>query len=533
MAGPGFFETFRPQDIPAMAMRKFDLDMKQKQLNMMVEEHEFKLGEIKKQKLIEENLKRLYAEATTPKEEAFKPTVEGLTLGLDKVPEGVIPSLLTEPQEIGSTTPSGPPLGMPSDWAETKMVKPKLMAEDYLNIASQAGINPMEILKQRVELAKVKPSQFAATAGRIYNPITGEVVSEKPTVPKPEKTVEKTVDYGDKIRTYFVDGTWSEELKGKTPGTETTKPTSYEDIRNASIEELKVEGIADPTLSQITKRVEEKQRKSKLLTPEEEKQQIRITGAKAAETEAVRSSSGFKTWTPEQKEQSYWTKIITKQEPRFGWGDRASMGLFGKEFNQFQLDKGLTPAMVARMQTDYKSLDKSTSNQRKIYDMMNGFVLNINKQIGEVERRYQDLPRTDTKLFNMPIVAVRKYITGSGEEASIKSYLIEISNEIGKLSTGSAASIRELSVDAQKQWKDIHDEKLSYAELMKVMNTTRDQANLRIISSKEAMDITRNAIEEIAGPTSQAPGSTQTPTTQIEPRKPGESITNYLKRTQK
>jgi hypothetical protein len=203
------------------------------------------------------------------------------------------------------------------------------------------------------------------------------------------------------------------------------------------------------------------------------------------------------------------------------------------------LDNKITPGQVAAMRSDYRANDKSLSNQKKIYDMMHGFVLNINKQVDEVSRIYGKLPRTQTKLLNIPIKELRKRVTGSGEEAIAKSYLIEISNEIGKLSTGSSASVRELGEQAQKQWQAIHDESLSYNDLMKVLKATKDQANMRISSSDEAMRYTRQAIEGVgpgAGLESRpeekvAPGS-NLPAFDIT-RKPGETIPQFLERAKK
>jgi hypothetical protein len=206
---------------------------------------------------------------------------------------------------------------------------------------------------------------------------------------------------------------------------------------------------------------------------------------------------GFGGWEPEEKHTSFMDKMIYGKDPKFAWGDRKSYNLFQKEYYKYINDKHISPTQIAAVRADLKGKDRSVSNQRKVYDMMNGFVMNLNKQVGEVKSIYGKLPRTSTKLLNIPIRQLRKYVTGSGEEATAKSYLIEISNEIGKLSTGSAASIRELGEQAQKQWAAIHDETLSFRDLSKVLDATQQQANMRLSSSKEAMDYTIKTIENI------------------------------------
>ncbi len=484
--GPGFYETVNPESIIPLALKKFDIETRKRQLDIIEQEHKLKINELTEQagreKLLRSKLQEILAQEQTPGQPPIT-NLQGST--------GLFP-ISTEIAGFGNKMGE---LKKPMDT--------KAMLREIAPLVK----DPMDVYKQLVELEKVKPVNLTGddylaglgTPEQRANFISGKKEIQKETIPATSEIYKKLVDvYGKEA----VDKMSPDERMTNFKKIEvlTTKPTSYEDVRNAAIEELKKEGVSDPTLSAITKRVEEKQRKSRLLTPEEEAQQIKIAKVKAENTQAVWGAQGFKTWTPSVKEQSFLEDIITGKKPQFAYRDTESKSLYENESRQYQLDMGLNPGTVARMKTDYKSLDKSTSNQRKIYDMMSSFVGNINFQVGEVERRFKELPRTDTRLFNMPIVEVRKRITGSGEEASIKSYLIEISNEIGKLSTGSAASIRELSVDAQKQWKDIHDEKLSYNDIMKVMQTTRDQANGRLRMTKIAMDATRSAIETIVGP---------------------------------
>jgi hypothetical protein len=134
-------------------------------------------------------------------------------------------------------------------------------------------------------------------------------------------------------------------------------------------------------------------------------------------------------------------------------------------------ENGWTRKMVLRMQSDYKAMDKSVTAQRKNYDAMNGFVINMDRQMDRLEEAYSKLPRSQYRLLNIPIVELRKRAAGSGEEAAAKAILIELGNESGKLSTNSASSIRELSESAQKQWEKIHDGYLSFNDLKKVLET--------------------------------------------------------------
>ena len=222
-----------------------------------------------------------------------------------------------------------------------------------------------------------------------------------------------------------------------------------------------------------------------------------IRKQKAQEDRAQQKS--FAGWDPEVKESAFKDFLLTGKEPKFAWGDKNSYTAFTKEYYGWLNKKGTTIGGTAATRASYKSDVHSLQVQQRIYDMMDSFTTNLGKQIAEVKTRYKALPRTSMKLFNMPIRELRKYVTGSGDEAAVKSFLIEISNEIGKLSTGSAASIRELGEQAQKQWKEVHDETLSYSDLSKVLDSTEQQAGMRMKSSEDVIDKTTGRVRKLLG----------------------------------
>ena len=247
------------------------------------------------------------------------------------------------------------------------------------------------------------------------------------------------------------------------------------------------------------------QQYNKRVSDEWEKKQDKRAMTKTAFTVNMMNppEDKFKNWSPADKENAIQTKMITGKDQRFAFGDRSSYNSFNHEYNNYLTKHGITAGDVARMQADYKAGNSSLTNQRKNYDMMNGFAKNIDLQINKVKKIYSDIQRTDIRLLDKPLRDLRVAAKGSGKEANLASYLIEISNEIGKMSTGSAASIRELSESAQKQWQKIHDPNLSIKELMVVLNGTRDQAFIRLETTKEAMDTTRSMITGLVG--NQAP----------------------------
>ena len=236
---------------------------------------------------------------------------------------------------------------------------------------------------------------------------------------------------------------------------------------------------------------------------------IRLTGSKAEATEKAKQVGGFTEWTPQAKQQAFMYNLITKEPPvstrGMAAGDRK---VYAKEYSQWQVDSGFKPGDIALMQSDYRAGDMSLKNMAKQEAPMSAFVGNINKQIDKVQQLYSNNDRTGIRLLDKPIRDLKVLAVGSGDEAVKASYLLEISNEIGKLSSGASGSVQQLSDSAKEDWKKVHDVNLSLGEIMKVVNATRDQANMRMSSWREAKQEVRSMLSGIG---SQGGGETPGP----------------------
>ena len=189
-------------------------------------------------------------------------------------------------------------------------------------------------------------------------------------------------------------------------------------------------------------------------------------------------------------------QLMAGQPVTMGRGGKAFVTAVYSKANQELAKLGATPAELATVANVRKGLSTSFTNQEKIIGMMNGFVNNLDKQVDRVDQWSKDLvQRVGPRILNVPIREYKIRFQGSGEEAVLSAYLIEISNEIGKLSTGSAASIRELSESAQQQWQKIHDPNLSLADLKVVLNETKQMGKMRLDSSKEELAATQSALK--------------------------------------
>ena len=144
-----------------------------------------------------------------------------------------------------------------------------------------------------------------------------------------------------------------------------------------------------------------------------------------------------------------------------------------------------------------KSLSSSLANQEKQRGMMGGFVRNINKQLTRVDEIYSEVSRWGARFLDLPKRELITRMVGSGKEKTLEAYMTEISNEIAKLSTGSQASIRELSTEAQERWAKIHDVNLSFNEMKTILEETRQMAEMRISSSNEELEFTKSRLKNL------------------------------------
>jgi hypothetical protein len=188
----------------------------------------------------------------------------------------------------------------------------------------------------------------------------------------------------------------------------------------------------------------------------------------------------FSEWDKASKEQEFKEYILTGKNKNFSARDAKSTNQFKEELKNWQVETGLDAQKAGKIRSQYTGLDKSLQKMTGQGNRMQAFVDNIGLQIEEVKKLYNEVDRTGVRLVDLPKRELAIRAKGSGKEAAIASYLMEVSREIGKLSTNSTDSIAELSVEAQKKWDKIHDPNLSISELMPVLDATNSQANMRM-----------------------------------------------------
>jgi hypothetical protein len=219
---------------------------------------------------------------------------------------------------------------------------------------------------------------------------------------------------------------------------------------------------------------------------------------------------GTFTQEPQETKNTWYEQYrLTGTIPPFAFRDVASRNEFVKGYPEYLKSMGIQPTDAVVQKTTYKALSGSLNNQQKVYGMMGSFINNLNTQIERVKGLFEKVDRTGLRLADVPLREWKTRAVGSGKEAVVASYLMEISREIGKLSTGSQASIAELSVEAQKKWDAIHDPNLSWVNLKEVLDATKEQADIRRSSAQQELQATKDEMSNLGKTPKQESGTQQ------------------------
>lgn len=169
---------------------------------------------------------------------------------------------------------------------------------------------------------------------------------------------------------------------------------------------------------------------------------------------------------------------------------RQSLGSDAPEGGKDKSPMDAALAMVGS-QADTKAIQGSLNFLDKQLSSMGSFVTNLNSQIDRVGELSKDLQTFDTRLFNIPLRAVRGRIQGSPLQAKYDLFLTEIESEIGKLASGSTGSVAELSQGARETWAKIHDKNLGISDMLDLLEETKTAANFRVQSVQDQLNKTR------------------------------------------
>jgi hypothetical protein len=225
------------------------------------------------------------------------------------------------------------------------------------------------------------------------------------------------------------------------------------------------------------------------------KQKYKIAGSAST----INSSEPFGSWAQSDKEWWFQNRKDTGESPRFGFGDKKSYSQFNREYAQWNQKQGTSGAEAKTSGEEFKASSKSLANQQKVYDMMGSFVKNLDFQVERFDDIASKIKRLDARILNVPLRNAAMMIKGSANESELSMYITDISNDAAKLSTGSSASVAELSQSAQERWNKIHDLNLPIKDLIAVVKETRTAAHGRTKTAQDQINETINRMKKGSG----------------------------------
>lgn len=232
------------------------------------------------------------------------------------------------------------------------------------------------------------------------------------------------------------------------------------------------------------------------LSPEQE---ATLTSYEARKFGQAGGIKPFSEWDEKDRDTSYDKWMILNEKPRFSNRDPKSINEWERGLRDYMSRYGIDMGDVALSRADIKGGTASLINQKKVRGMMGSFVRNIDKQISRIDEITSNIDRIGVRGLDVPWRELKTRAIGSADEKILEAYVAEISREIGKLTTGSSASIAELSVEAQKKWDKIHDVNLTLPELKRLLEETRHMGDMRLQSADEEISATRQSLKSSGG----------------------------------
>lgn len=433
--GPNFYETFNPESIVPLAMKKFDIDLKKRQLDMMEQEHNLKIESAARDVAVQQEWKNFMAGKETPS-------------GYSGV----------GPEEAGG---GGMKVGAPG--IETKIEPPGLQ-EMYKKILELKMPKPEDALKAMLG----KEEKFGASAGRIYSQSTGAISSEKPVSPP---TV--TLSESGKLNTerIMIQNTILEASKKGEPidqgAVERIKEINAEiETKKTNIKEPKTEPVSEyrtfyesqKALGKTDAQIDEAWQSRKLKLAE--------AGAK------VRTAgSTFKEGTLDYMVELFETE---GKVPSFGMGTAGApqRAAFWDKVAQRAKDRGDSGAEQVARAAENRSNVMTLTDLTKREQLIESYNVRIHKTTDDVLIpliKKWDLQ--NPRFANWPVNKLGE-IMGSGDLASLKLALNSVSVEVGKVEFN-ALGIQQLTDSAAKFMNSVHDPNMKVSEILKVLDTSK------------------------------------------------------------
>lgn len=213
---------------------------------------------------------------------------------------------------------------------------------------------------------------------------------------------------------------------------------------------------------------------------------------------AAEQPGSYSKWTDDEKAQSYENFIINNQRPRFSPRDPASMGAWERGYNSYILKQGATAEDIGEKRKYREAQGVALKDNEKYTVATERFVKVIDKNIDLVKKLKAKHGGDLAKVYDRAITGLVQGVMGDGDVLALQQALLSLSNEVGKVESGSMG-IAEVSASQAEKWAKIHDWSLPYSELDKVLNTSKELGRLRLESLNEVSNKYRRSLKTKEG----------------------------------
>lgn len=190
--------------------------------------------------------------------------------------------------------------------------------------------------------------------------------------------------------------------------------------------------------------------------------------------------------TPNGLYQAALSYIATGQFPQTGRGNdpssQAVRAAITSKVGAIAASSGMDePALRAF----YKANSQSLTQQQKLYDAAQSNITTADRNVAELEKHLAKIPDTGSPLFNRPLRAFSKTVSGNPELAPIATYLASVQNEYGKIISSANGGSAVLTDSARHEAQTLLDPNATVQQMIGSIQALKTEGGNRLLSIGE------------------------------------------------
>ena len=199
----------------------------------------------------------------------------------------------------------------------------------------------------------------------------------------------------------------------------------------------------------------------------------------------------FKDFPEDDQEQAFRSKLMSGENPKFAFGDKASCTQFNAGYNAWKTKNSLDAADEVTIRGKVKGDTKTLANNENRLAATEQFQNTIMANSAQIKAMKAQYGQNFGKLLNAAVNATKQGTMGSGDVGALQFAMRSLGNEAAKVESGSLGNA-EVSVEQAKAMHDILSYNYNEKDLDKVLDTVNTFGGIR----KKAIEDESDTIEE-------------------------------------